>query len=169
MPQNIELEIQPNQSIMNLAHENGIHIQSVCKGVPSCAECRVQIVEGEYNVIPPSKNELNLIGTGWFVDRSRLSCQLKCFGDVTVDLSQQIAKEQNAKRPRGKFHKDPSESNAKMGSILLEDAPMNAEDYDLRRAEAALMEEEVRMQLEKIKRQRSQPSPESEDKDSPKE
>ncbi len=153
MPQNIELEVDSNKSVMDLAHENGIHIQSICKGVPSCAECRIQMIDGEFNVAPPSKQELNLIGTGWFIDRSRLSCQLKCYGDITIDLSQQIEKEQNSKRPRGKFQRDPSKSNAKLGSVLFEDRTqkVSEEDYNLKKAEVAFMEEEVRTQLEKIK------------------
>jgi len=159
MPQNVELEIKPNQSVLELAHDNGIHIQSVCKGVPSCAECRVQIIEGEHHVFPPTKKELSLIGTAHFVDRSRLSCQLKCFGDLTIDLTQQIEKEQNAKRPRGKFTKDPNQSKAVMGSILLEektDAKQNLsqEDYNLRKAEKVLREEEIRKELERIKKKK---------------
>lgn len=167
VPQNIELEIKPNQTVLDLAHQNDIHIQSVCKGVPSCAECRIQIKEGEWNVIPPLKKELQLIGTAWFVDRSRLSCQLKCFGDVTIDLSQQIEKEQNAKRPRGKLQKDPKDSKAVTGSVLFEEpkvkkpatpvAPvMNAEDQALRRADRALQQEEINKQLAEIKRKRQQ-------------
>lgn len=154
-----EFEIRPNQSVLDLAHQNGIHIQSVCKGVPSCAECRIQIIEGEHNVFPPTKKEENLIGTAHFVDRSRLSCQLKCFGDLVVDLTQQIEKEQNAKRPRGKYAKDPTQSNAVIGSILLDDpgAPpkgLNQEDYNLRKAEKAFLEEEMRLELERIKRRK---------------
>lgn len=161
MPQNVEFEIKPNQSVLDLAHQNGLHIQSVCKGVPSCAECRIQILDGEWNVIPPLKKELALIGTAWFVDRSRLSCQLKCFGDVTVDLSQQIEKEQNSKRPRGKFQKDPNTSKAVLGSVLLEDtinnnSKMNEEDYNLRKAEIALEQEEIRKQLEEIRKKKQQ-------------
>ena len=94
VPQNVECEIKPGQSVMHVAQDNGLYIKSVCKGVPSCAECRVRIIDGEHNVLPPGTEELALIGTGHFIDRRRLSCQLKCFGDITVDLSEQIAKEQ---------------------------------------------------------------------------
>ncbi|MES2855919.1 MAG: 2Fe-2S iron-sulfur cluster-binding protein [Bdellovibrionota bacterium] len=94
VPQNIECEIKPGQSVMHVAQDNGIYIKSVCKGVPSCAECRVRIIDGEHNVLPPGSEELSLIGTGHFIDRRRLSCQLKCFGDITVDMNEQIAKEQ---------------------------------------------------------------------------
>ena len=94
VPQNVEFEIKPGQSVMHVAQDHGIYVKSVCKGVPSCAECRVRIVEGEHNVLPPGSEELSLIGTGHFIDRRRLSCQLKCFGDITVDMNEQIAKEQ---------------------------------------------------------------------------
>lgn len=94
VPQNVEFEIKPGQSVMHLAEDNGIYVKSVCRGVPSCAECRVKIVEGENNVFPPAGEELSLIGTGWFIDRRRLACQLQCLGDVTVDMSEQIAKQQ---------------------------------------------------------------------------
>jgi 2Fe-2S ferredoxin len=94
VPQNVEFEIKPGQSVMHLAEDNGIYVKSVCRGVPSCAECRVKIVEGESNVFPPAGEELSLIGTGWFIDRRRLACQLQCIGDVTVDMSEQIAKQQ---------------------------------------------------------------------------
>lgn len=162
MPDNIELEIKPNQSVMDLAHTNNIHIQSVCKGVPSCAECRINIIEGEYNVFPPSKKEINLIGTAYYVDRRRLSCQLKCFGDITVDLTHQIEKAGNAvasKRPRGKFVKAEGESHAVMGNIILDEGELkdiqtgeaNQVDYNLNKAERELLAEETRKALEKIR------------------
>ncbi len=94
VPQNVEFEIKPGQSVMHLAEDNGIYVKSVCRGVPSCAECRVKIVDGENNVFPPAGEELSLIGTGWFIDRRRLACQMQCLGDVTVDMSEQIAKQQ---------------------------------------------------------------------------
>lgn len=94
VPQNVELEIKAGQCVMDVAQDNGIYVKSVCKGVPSCAECRVRLVDGEHNVLPPGSEELSLIGTGHFIDRRRLSCQLKCFGDITVDMTEQIAKQQ---------------------------------------------------------------------------
>ncbi|MDX9731881.1 MAG: 2Fe-2S iron-sulfur cluster-binding protein [Bdellovibrionales bacterium] len=94
IPQNVEFEAKPGQSVMHLAEDHGIYVKSVCRGVPSCAECRVKIVEGENNVFPPAANELSLIGSGWFIDRRRLACQLQCMGNVTVDMSEQIAKQQ---------------------------------------------------------------------------
>lgn len=122
LPQNVECEIRPGQSVLHVAQDNNIHIKSVCRGIPSCAECRVRIVEGEYNVIPPASQELGLIGTAWFVDHRRLSCQLRCFGDITVDLTEQVERESAGKKPRGRYNKDElQESRAVLGNLVMND------------------------------------------------
>lgn len=119
LPQNVEFEIDPLRSVMNLAHEQGMFIKSICKGIPSCAECRVRIVEGESNVLPPGQSELALIGSAYFVDQRRLSCQLRCFGDVTVDLSEQEEKRlSQGKHPRGRGPRDAAESFAVRGNMI---------------------------------------------------
>lgn len=134
VPQNIELEIRPDQTVLNLAQENKIEIRSVCNGMPSCAECRVRVVDGEYNVAPPSRKELNLIGTGYFIDQRRLSCQLYCYGDVTIDLSEQLemAKEGNVpKKFLARANKERAEDYNSVGGVLIEQ-----DDALLKQAEA---------------------------------
>jgi ferredoxin len=125
LPMNVELEVKPYQSVMDLAHKNGIKIKSVCNGMPSCAECRVQLVEGDANVLPPSVKELSLIGTGHFIDQRRLSCQLVCFGDIVVDLHEQIEKaESDTKRkPQGNMRgaEQSMESKAVTGNLIEQD------------------------------------------------
>lgn len=135
LPQNIEVEVNPNKSLLQIATENQIEIRSICKGVPSCAECRVKLVDGENNCFPPTKAELNLIGTNYFIDGRRLSCQVRCFGDVTVDLTEQVDKTENqTKKIRG--YRQPgkqAESHAVNDTMLLAEkieAP-NAEDKSL--------------------------------------
>ncbi len=103
LPQNIEHEINPNESVLELAKRTGIFIKSICGGLPSCSECRVKVVAGEHNIIPPNFKEKSLIGSAYFIDHSRLSCQIRCMGDVTVDLTEQVAKEHAqpaSKKPR---------------------------------------------------------------------
>ncbi len=133
-PINKEVEIHPTESVLKVAQNNDIYIKSVCKGVPSCSECRVQIKEGEYNLIPPNEKEISLIGSAHFVDHSRLSCQLYCFGDVTIDLTEQIEKESRqltSKRPRGsKEGFDEKESKAVMGTMILEEDNMISEKQE---------------------------------------
>lgn len=127
LPTGQEIQADPNKSLLQLCTENQIEIKSICKGVPSCAECRVKIVEGEYNVVPPTKVEMSLIGTNYFIDQRRLACQVRCFGDVTVDLTEQIERSEiQNKKVRG--FRVPGqkasqvESHAKQGTLVLEEA-----------------------------------------------
>lgn len=122
LPQNIEIDATPEKSLLQLATENQIEIRSICKGVPSCAECRVRIVEGDNNVLPPTKAELGLIGTNYFIDGRRLSCQVRCFGDITVDLTEQIEKsEHQTKKIRGFRTSKHMESKAVNDTLLLDE------------------------------------------------
>ncbi|HEX4922434.1 MAG TPA: 2Fe-2S iron-sulfur cluster-binding protein [Bdellovibrionales bacterium] len=172
LPQNLECEIGPNQSVLDVANENKIYIKSVCRGVPSCAECRVRLLEGEHNVFPPMGKELNLIGTAYFVDQRRLSCQLRCFGDITVDLTEQLEKQQTtSKAPRG-ITKDKvrEESHAKMGNIIFEQVEESTaqeaaasryaeEDKLTRKAELLFEIEQRKRELERLKQQRQGQAP----------
>jgi ferredoxin len=120
VPQNIEVEANPNKSLLQIATENNLEIRSICKGVPSCAECRIRLTSGESNVLPPTKAELNLIGTNYFIDGRRLSCQVHCFGDVTVDLTEQIERQENqTKKIRGFRTGKQVESKAVNDTMLL--------------------------------------------------
>ncbi len=166
MPQNVEFEVNSNKSILDIANENDVYIKSVCKGVPSCAECRVRVTEGEFNVFPPSTKEINLIGSAYFVDQRRLSCQLKCFGDVTIDLTEQLEKQNTlTKRPRGSGKEvEATSTAARTGNIIFEAATqedkMAREDKKRIQAEQAFEKDEQRRELEKIRaRHRNQGNP----------
>jgi ferredoxin, 2Fe-2S len=124
MPQNIEVDLNPNKSVLNIALEHGIQIHSICKGVPSCAECRIKIVEGEHNINKPNKAELSLIGNSYYIDGRRLSCQVRCFGSVTIDTTEQIERHDNpAKKIRGFKSEKHYESKAILDTMLLNDTP----------------------------------------------
>lgn len=155
LPQNIELEIKPNQTVLSLAKENGVFIKSICGGIPSCCECRVKIIDGEHNVIPPSSRELNLIGTLYYIDNRRLACQLRCFGDITVDISEQIAKQnKNVKRPQGSKENSNYNSQAIMGNFLLQEK-QNLADMMEKKANEVVEEELKNQALKKIRNKKS--------------
>ena len=125
LPQNVEVEVVPGKSLLQVATENHLEIKSVCKGVPSCAECRVKIVSGENNVFPPNKAELNLIGTSYYIDSRRLSCQVKCFGDLVVDLTEQVERsETQSKKVRGYRSPKHQESHAVQDTMILKEQPI---------------------------------------------
>lgn len=126
IPQNIEIEASPEKSVLQIATENKIEIKSLCKGQPSCAECRVRIVQGEDFVMAPSKAELNLIGNTYYLDNRRLSCQVHCFGDITVDLTEQVERSENQKKKiRGFKSVKQTESTAVLDTMLLTEAAPN--------------------------------------------
>ncbi len=123
LPQNVEVPIEPGQSVLEVAHANGIPIRSTCNGMPSCAECRVNVVEGEYNLLPPSKKELSLIGTGYYIDQRRLSCQMHCFGDVTVDTTEHIDRANEGpitKKFLSRVQKATAQDSHSVGGVLIE-------------------------------------------------
>lgn len=89
IPQDIEIPIDSNKTILEVARENDISIQASCNGLCQCGDCRIFLKEGDANVFPPSSKELKLIGQGYYMDQRRLACQLYCFGPVVVDLNEQ--------------------------------------------------------------------------------
>ena len=122
IPQNVEVDVDPNKNILEIARDNGLAIQSSCNGMCSCGDCRVFLKEGESHVLSPSEKELNLIGQGHYMDQRRLSCQLYCFGSVVIDLSGQ---EDKAGRISRQFleraQKKSAEEACSMQDILIED------------------------------------------------
>ena len=118
-PMNVEIELDPTKSLLQLASENNIKIKSICNGVPSCSECRVKITEGHRNIPDPGQAELKLIGTSYHLDGRRLSCQVHCYGQVTVDLTEQINKSDTTKKVKGVKIKDPKDLRAKQDTMIL--------------------------------------------------
>lgn len=125
LPTGQEIDNDPNKTLLQLCTENHIEIRSICKGVPSCAECRVKIVGGEHNVLPPTKTEIAVVGSNYFIDQRRLACQVHCFGEVTVDITEQIERsETQNKKVRGfraANQKGVIETHAKQGTMVLEE------------------------------------------------
>lgn len=124
MPTGQEIENDPNKTLLQVCLDNKIELKSICKGVPSCAECRVKVLSGENNLIPPAKAELSLIGTSYYLDGRRLSCQARAFGDVTIDITDHLNKDDNSnKKLRGFRSQGPStESKAVQGTLVLEES-----------------------------------------------
>lgn len=123
-PTGQEIDCDPNKSVLQLCTENKIEIRSLCKGVPSCAECRVKVKEGEAFTLPPTLKERNILGSNYFLDGRRLSCQLHCFGPVTIDLTEQLERsDQKNKKVRGfrRRGETQGETSAKQDIMMLEE------------------------------------------------
>ena len=125
LPQNIEVDVNPDKSVLEIARELGLSIQSSCNGMCSCGDCRVFLKEGEAHVFPPTSKEIGLIGRGHYVDQRRLSCQLYCFGPVSVDLSGQEDRSGQGKITKEFLEraqkKSPEEAKSLGGILIQED------------------------------------------------
>ena len=119
IPTNVEIDVDPSKSLLQLATENGIKIKSVCGGIASCTECRVKVVEGRDSVPEPNKTELAAIGSSYYIDGRRLSCQMRCFGSVTIDITEQLNKVDTQKKVKGFKQKDPKELSAVHDTMIL--------------------------------------------------
>jgi len=120
LPTGQEIDVNPQKTLLQLALENGIEIRSICKGQPSCAECRIKIVEGEHNTLPPSKAELALIGTSYYLDSRRLACQIRCFGPMVIDIKDHLDKsDSTTKKIRGFKSQQQVASQAVQDTMLL--------------------------------------------------
>ena len=63
VPQDVEFEISPDETVFDVAIKNGIYIKTVCNGVPSCADCTRSSCRGSSGPkwpmlkVGPSKSE----------------------------------------------------------------------------------------------------------------
>ena len=130
IPTNVEFENDSNKSLLQLCHENNVHINSYCKGQPKCAECRIKIVEGEHNVMPPNSLEISVLGNNYYIDGRRLSCQVRVFGNITIDVSEQVEREQAAhKKVRGyRSHNKQAQSHAVLDTLILNEKSTDKPD-----------------------------------------
>lgn len=93
--QNLSIEINKNDILFNALDDKGIKLPHGCLA-GSCGACRIEILEGEENLIPPGMIELNTINslkeyykknnTDDLVEKKciRLSCRAKIIGDIKI-------------------------------------------------------------------------------------
>ena len=148
LPQNEEFEIDSNETILELAKRQGVFIKYLCNGQATCAECRVRVTKGEYNVVSPNAKEISQIGSMYYVDSRRLACQLRCFGDVEIDTSDHVGKEgTTVKKARGA----KEESKAVTGQMFK---VRNMVDEDEKKANELMMKQEREQLLRKLKQEK---------------
>ena len=124
VPQNVEVDIESSKSVLEISRELGFNIQSSCNGMCSCGDCRIFVKEGGTNLLAPSNKELKLIGQGHYLDQRRLACQLYCFGNVVIDLSEQENRFNQGKISQQflkKTQKQSPEEAYSKSDILIED------------------------------------------------
>lgn len=88
LPMNQTFEVKKGESILDIAIENDIPLQHACGGFCACTTCHVIVKAGETNLSAMAEDEeerLERVAVGLTL-RSRLGCQSKVNGDVTVEI-----------------------------------------------------------------------------------
>lgn len=78
-----EIEADDGQTVLQIALNNGIPIESACGGNGFCTTCMCNVQDGMVNLSPRSEREENM---GVTEDPHRLSCQSEVQGDVVIEV-----------------------------------------------------------------------------------
>jgi class 3 adenylate cyclase/CDGSH-type Zn-finger protein len=84
IPDNLEIPIRPDVTVLVAAKEAGVPIASACGGNGRCSTCRIWVVSGLENCSPRSEIEIDLAARLHLPSHLRLACQTVATGDVTV-------------------------------------------------------------------------------------
>jgi 2Fe-2S ferredoxin len=81
-------EVNPGESILDIAIANDVPIQHACGGFCACTTCHVIVKSGIENLSEMEEDEqdrLEVAASG-LTEHSRLGCQAKVHGDVSVEI-----------------------------------------------------------------------------------
>jgi len=87
-PDWLVVEVEPGTSILDIAHEHHIEIESACGGVCACTTCHCVIREGFNSLNEADELEEDMLDKAWGLEpQSRLSCQAIVGNeDLTVEI-----------------------------------------------------------------------------------
>lgn len=82
-----KMEVAQGSSVMATLNENGVFLPSACGGKASCAQCRVQVVEGGGEILDSERPHFSRkeIKEDW-----RLGCQCKVKGDMSLKIPESV-------------------------------------------------------------------------------
>lgn len=87
-PEGLVIEVAPGTSVLEVAHEHHIEIESACGGVCACTTCHCVIREGFDSLAEADELEEDMLDKAWGPEtQSRLSCQAVVgTEDITVEI-----------------------------------------------------------------------------------
>ena len=83
-PDGRKIAVEPGTSVLDASRRLGFPHASVCGGRGRCSTCRIHVSEGRHTLPPPSPAEERVLQRVGASEATRLACQLKPGGDVTV-------------------------------------------------------------------------------------
>ena len=85
LPANTVVEAKVGETLLDIALSHNVSIQHACGGFCACTTCHCEVVEGAQNLVAPDADELERLSIlDGRTSNSRLGCQAKVKGDVTV-------------------------------------------------------------------------------------
>jgi ferredoxin, 2Fe-2S len=94
LPMHVEAMAREGESVLDVAENCGVDLPHNCGGVCACSTCHVIIKSGLNHLSPKSEDEEDRLDMAENLTLdSRLGCQAKIFGDITVELPECTRKE----------------------------------------------------------------------------
>jgi 2Fe-2S ferredoxin len=88
LPMNLTFEAQDGESVLDVAINNDVPLAHACGGFCACTTCHIIVKAGSDQLSPQEDEEeerLDRVPVGLTL-QSRLGCQAKIHGDVTVEI-----------------------------------------------------------------------------------
>ena len=94
LPMCVEASAREGESILDVAENFGVDFPHNCGGVCACSTCHVIVKAGLDRLSPKSEDEEDRLDMAENLTlNSRLGCQAKIYGDITVELPECTRKE----------------------------------------------------------------------------
>jgi 2Fe-2S ferredoxin len=82
--------VKDEQSVLEVALNNGIEIGHSCGGMGSCTTCRIYVEKSVEGLPPRNELELDIASMREFADNERLSCQLPPLRGLVVRIPETL-------------------------------------------------------------------------------
>lgn len=87
LPMNETYEAKEGESLLDVAIEHDVPLQHACGGFCACTTCHVHVKSGLENLSASEEEEEERLDRATNITlQSRLGCQAKIHGDVTVEI-----------------------------------------------------------------------------------
>jgi 2Fe-2S ferredoxin len=87
LPRNITVDAKEGESILDVALNNDVPMAHACGGFCACTTCHIHVQAGENHLSDKEDDEEERLDRATGVTlKSRLGCQAKVHGDVTVTI-----------------------------------------------------------------------------------
>jgi uncharacterized 2Fe-2S/4Fe-4S cluster protein (DUF4445 family) len=90
-PQGRKVEAKKGSTLLELARDGGVSLESICNSLGKCGKCKVIVRSGSTNLSEATSNELRILDQQELKTGMRLACQAKMVnkGNVVVEIPEE--------------------------------------------------------------------------------